>query len=74
MDPALLKEREAFKRRAMAQPVVENKKSKSAKDASAGSKSAKKAAELGAQSQVVQRRLMTKISQSFSKMFTFFHL
>jgi hypothetical protein len=28
MDPALLKEREAFKRRAMAQPTVENKKTK----------------------------------------------
>jgi transcription initiation factor TFIIE subunit beta len=47
MDSALLKEREAFKRRAMAVPTVENKVAK--KDG--GGKDKKKAALLGAQSE-----------------------
>ena len=50
MDSALLKEREAFKRRAMAVPTVENKAAKRA-DGSRDAKDKKKSAALGAQSQ-----------------------
>ena len=50
MDSALLKEREAFKRRAMAVPTVENKAAKRS-DGSRDTKDKKKSATLGAQSQ-----------------------
>ena len=50
MDSALLKEREAFKRRAMAVPTVENKAAKRS-DGSRDTKDKKKSAALGAQSQ-----------------------
>ena len=50
MDSALLKEREAFKRRAMAVPTVENKAAKRS-DGSRDAKDKKKSAALGAQSQ-----------------------
>ncbi|QQP52553.1 Transcription initiation factor IIE subunit beta [Caligus rogercresseyi] len=46
MDRALLREREAFKNRAMAVPVVENKKLKK-NDGSAAERKAKKIAETG---------------------------
>ena len=55
MDSALLREREAFKRRAMAQPVVENKRSKH--DSEKPTAKEKKAAAAGAQSVSAKAKL-----------------
>ena len=57
MDPALLREREAFKRRAMAQPTVENKKAKTAQSESKTPKSAKKDKQSAPQSQSAKAKL-----------------
>ena len=71
MDSALLKEREAFKRRAMAVPTVENKAAKRS-DGSRDAKDKKKSAALGAQSQsakakqeMAQMKAATTSSSSF---------
>lgn len=75
MDPALLKEREAFKRRAMAQPVVENAKVRVTDQSSAAkAKAAKKNAQLGAQSQSAKAKLdlaQMKSMSSASSQFKF---
>lgn len=64
MDPALLREREAFKRRALAQPALENKKT--SKVGKTSSRSGARAADFGAQSQSAKAKLELAQMKSMS--------